>query len=48
MKVRDLPYSRYEVERAQKAFEVAIQKINEAKCVDDILQARKELLNEME
>lgn len=48
MKVRDLPYSRYEVERAQKAFEVAIQKINEAKCVDDILQARKELLKEME
>ena len=48
MKVCDLPYERYEVERAQKAFETAIEKITNAKSAKEVLDARKDLLNEME
>ena len=48
MKVCDLPYSRYEVERAKEAFDVAIKKIKEAKSAEEVLAARKVLLDEME
>ena len=48
MKVRDIPYSRYEVERAKNAFEVAIKGIKDAKSASEVLAIRKELLNEME
>ena len=48
MKVCDLPYERYGVERAQKAFEDTIAKIKNAKSASEVLSARKELLNEME
>ena len=48
MKVRDIPYQRYEVERAQKAFDIAIEQINNAKSAEDVLKARKALLDEME
>lgn len=48
MKVRDLPYSRYEVERAKKAFDVAIEAIKNAKSAREVLDARKVLMKEME
>ncbi len=48
MKVRDIPYSRYEIERGRKAFEVAIEKIKGAKSASEVLTARKELLKEIE
>ncbi|MBQ3571514.1 MAG: M3 family oligoendopeptidase, partial [Clostridia bacterium] len=48
MKVCDLPYSRYEVERGQKAFEIAIEKIKKATSATEVLSAREELMKEME
>jgi oligoendopeptidase F len=48
MKVCDLPYSRYEVERAKKAFDVAIEKIKNANSAEEVLTARKALLDEMD
>ena len=48
MKVCDLPYYRYEVERAKEAFEVAIAKIKNATSAEEVLVARKALLDEMD
>ena len=48
MKVRDLPYARYEVERAKQAFDVAIEAIKNAKSAQEVLDARKVLMKEME
>ena len=48
MKVRDLPYARYEVERAKQAFDVAIEAIKNAKSAQEVLDARKTLMKEME
>lgn len=48
MKVCDLPYKRYKVEDAQKAYKQAIEDIKNATSAEDVLAARKRLLAEME
>ena len=48
MKVCDLPYKRYPVEKLREVYETTIEKINNAKTADEILEARKVLLDESE
>lgn len=48
MKVCDLPYSRVDVDDVKKAYEIAIEKIHAATCAQDVLDARKNLLKEIE
>lgn len=48
MKVCDLPYKRYKIEDAQKAYKQAIEDIKSATSAEDVLAARKRLLAEME
>lgn len=45
MKVCDIPYVRCDIEDVKKAYENAIEKIGNAKCAQDVLTARKELLD---
>lgn len=47
MKVCDIPYERYSVERALQAYKTAIADINGAKSASEALAARKALLNEL-
>lgn len=47
MKVCDIPYERYSVERALQAYKTAINDINGAKSASEALAARKALLNEL-
>lgn len=47
MKVCDIPYERYSVERALQAYKTAITDINGAKSASEALTARKALLNEL-
>ena len=48
MKVSQIPYERYSVERGQEAFKNVIEKIKNAKSAQEILEVRKQFLNEME
>ena len=48
MKVSQLPYERYSVERGQEAFKSVIEKIKNAKSAQEVLEVRKEFLTEME
>lgn len=47
MKVCDIPYERYSIERAAEAYKNAIAQITGAKSASEVLCARKALLNEL-
>lgn len=46
MKVCDLPYKRYDIEEAKKAYKAATLKIRNANSANEVLAARKQLLEE--
>ena len=48
MKVVDIPYVRYEIPRAQKAFEECISGIKSAKSANEVILVREKFLKEME
>ena len=48
MKVSELPYQRYTVERGQEAFKTVIEKIKNATSAEEVLAVRKQFLTEME
>jgi len=48
MKVKDFPYKRYELAEGKKAFEEFKRKAEEATSAQDVLNARKEYLDELE
>ena len=48
MKVVDIPYERYEIPRAQKAFEECISGIKSAKSASEVVSVREKFLKEME
>ncbi len=48
MKVSELPYERYTIERGQEAFKSVIEKIKSAKSANEVLEVRKQFLKEME
>ena len=41
-KVRDLPYSRFDVKRLEEAINVFVEKEKNAQSVQDVLKARKD------
>ncbi len=43
MKVSEIKYERYTIERAREAYEKAISKVESANCADEVLQAYNEL-----
>ncbi len=45
MKVCDIPYKRCDVNDVKKSYEIAIEKIKNATSADEVLRARKELLD---
>ena len=45
MKVCDIPYQRCDVQDVKKAYETCIENIKNAKSADEVLDARKQLLD---